>query len=133
MSFIILLGKHQLFCHTFTLISFVLVTFPAVPSGSPQNVVASAVDPTTLRISWDPPVAERLNGMVQAYSISITEIETGESQMFSTANESIVIPNRHPYYRYRYLVAAVTTGQGPFSVATLIRMPEAGMYMMVIS
>lgn len=102
--------------------------FSLVPSGPPQNVVARATDATTLRISWAPPVAERVNGLIQRYSLSITELETGTSEQFSTREESIAINDRHPYYRYGYVVAAVTTGQGPYSVATLIRMPEAGRY-----
>lgn len=71
-------------------------------------------------------MAERQNGLIQRYSISVTELETGTSEEFSTVEESIAITNRHPYYRYSYQVAAVTIRQGPYSVATLIRMPEAG-------
>lgn len=108
---------------TFFIYSYLL---SIAPSGPPQNVVARATNSSTLSISWAPPVAGRLNGMIQRYEISITELETRTSQQFSTTDESIVIPNRHPYYRYSYIVAAVTTGQGPYSAATLIRMPEAG-------
>ena len=102
------------------------LTFSSAPSGPPQNVVARATNSSTLIISWAPPVAERLNGLIQRYQISITGLETRTSEQFSTTEESIVIANRHPYYRYSYMVAAVTTGQGPYSTATLVRMPEAG-------
>lgn len=60
------------------------------------------------------------------YSIRITELETRTSEQLSSTEESINITNRHPYYRYSYIVAAVTVGQGPYSAATLIHMPEAG-------
>ena len=98
----------------------------SVPTGPPQNVVARATDPFTLNVSWTPPAEGRINGLIQSYNISITEIETATSQHFSTVELYFAIPNRHPYYRYRYMVAAVTVGQGPYSVATLVRMPEAG-------
>ena len=48
------------------------------------------------------------------------------SQLLSTIEETILVLNLHPYYRYGYRVAAVTIGQGVFSVATFVRMPEAG-------
>ena len=48
------------------------------------------------------------------------------SQLLSTIEETILVSNLHPYYRYGYRVAAVTIGQGVFSVASFVRMPEAG-------
>lgn len=88
--------------------------------------MARAINPSTLSILWDPPQTRQLNGMIQRYNVSISEIGTRELQHFSTGNESIVIPNLRPYRLYSYKVAAVTTGQGPYSLATLIQMPEAG-------
>lgn len=65
--------------------------------------------------------------MIQQYAISITELETQTAEMFSTMGEAIVISSRHPFYRYSYSVAAETIiGQGPFSVASMVHLPEAG-------
>ena len=101
--------------------------FPSlVPTGPPQNVMATAVDATTLSLAWSPPVPERRNGVIQRYTISITEMETRTTEVFNTTGESIVISGRHPFYRYSYIIAAETIGRGPYSVASLIRMPEAG-------
>ncbi len=64
--------------------------------------------------------------MILRYSINITEQETRTVTTLETTNQSIVITERHPYYRYGYIVSAVTIGPGPYSVASIIRMPEAG-------
>lgn len=97
-----------------------------VPTGPPQNVLAQSANPTTLNLSWSPPVADRRNGLIQRYTISVTELETGALEQFNTTAESFVVSGRHPFYRYSYVVAAETIGLGPYSVASVIHMPEAG-------
>ena len=69
---------------------------------------------------------QRRNGLIQRYSINITEQQTGIVSTIQTTNQSIVIRERHPFYRYGYIVTAVTVGPGPYSVASVIHMPEAG-------
>ena len=65
--------------------------------------------------------------MIQQYTISITELETQTTEMFNATEEAIVISDQHPFYRYIYSVAAETiVGQGPFSVARMVHLPEAG-------
>ena len=83
-------------------------------------------DPTVLTLTWAPPVPERRNGLIQRYIISVTELETRTTELFNTTVESISITGRHPFYRYSYIVAAVTIGRGPYSVASIIHLPEAG-------
>ena len=87
-----------------------------------------AIDSTTLALSWIPPVAERRNGLLQRYIISTTELETGTTAFYNSTTESIVIGGRHPFYRYSYIIAAETIGRGPYSVASMTHMPEAGMH-----
>ena len=99
----------------------------SVPTGPPQDVVANSTDPSTLSISWAAPPEEQQNGLIQIYNISIIEIETMTFFQFITMEESIEIPDLHPYYSYSYSVSAVTeVGEGPYSVVALIRMPEGG-------
>ena len=97
-----------------------------VPTSSPQSVTAHVIDVTTLNISWSPPVPEHRNGLIQRYVIRVTELDTGILDQFVTTNQSIIIRGRHPFYRYNYSIAAETIGLGPYSVAKVIHMPEAG-------
>jgi len=81
---------------------------------------------SALNVSWSSPTSEHQNGVIQGYSISLVEIETGTYMMFSTAKETHTILNLHPHYRYSYKIAAITIGQGPFSEPSIIQLPESG-------
>ena len=74
---------------------------------------------------------ERINGLIRRYIVSVTELETGTTEQFFTVEDNITIRGRHPFYRYSYVVAAVTIGQGPYSASSIIHMPEAGKTMTV--
>ena len=39
---------------------------------------------------------------------------------------SMVIRDLHPFYTYRFSIAAQTVAVGPFSNSTVLQMPEAG-------
>lgn len=106
--------------------NFNILSLSLVPTGPPQNVMARIINATTLSLSWSPPVPERRNGLIQRYVVSITELETGTTQLYNSTQGSIVIGGRHPFYRYSYIVAAETIGRGPYSVASMTHMPEAG-------
>ena len=103
------------------------ISFSAVPTGSPKNVTAQVLDPTSLTLSWAPPLTERTNGLIQRYHVRITELETGQVRELNVTETSVVVSGLHPFYQYRYIVAAVTVGVGPYSVASLVRLPEARM------
>lgn len=105
----------------------ILFSLIVVPTGPPQNVMTQVADPTVLTLVWSPPLPERRNGLIQHYIISVTELDTRTMEMFNTTEQSITITGRHPFYRYSYIVAAVTIGRGPYSVASIIHLPEAGM------
>ena len=102
-----------------------------VPTGPPQSVVAQVVDPTVFTLTWSPPVPERRNGLIQRYIVSVTELDSRTTELFNSTVERISITGRLPFRRYSYTVAAVTIGQGPFSVASIIHLPQAGMYTIV--
>ena len=50
----------------------------AVPTGAPRRVEAQAVSPTEVRLSWEPPEADRQNGDLLGYKIFYHVID-GES------------------------------------------------------
>ena len=80
---------------------------------------------TTLVLSWQPPAPENQNGIIVHYIVNITEMETGRSLSFTSANTTILsVPALHPFYTYTCIVAAVTVGVGPYSAAVEVELPE---------
>lgn len=87
--------------------------------------MAQALSPTVFLLTWLPPLAGDGNGVVRNYTINITELETGRMEQYVTSDLNITVSSRHPFYRYRYVLAAETIGLGPFTDPTVIHMPEA--------
>ncbi len=75
---------------------------------------------------WSPPTFEEVNGIIQHYVLSITELETGEVHTRMTSSLVLVINDLHPYYTYECKVAAATVGLGPYSNAVTIQLNEEG-------
>ena len=50
-----------------------------------------------------------------------------------TNSTSMVIENLHPFYTYRFFVAAQTVAVGPFSNPIALQMPEAGRFGLVVT
>ena len=78
-------------------------------------------------LSWDPPQREIVNGIIQQYTVSITEHETANNTIVVTNKTSLNLTSLHPYYVYSITVAAETIAIGPFSSPIVIQMPESGM------
>ena len=85
------------------------------------------MDPYTFVVIWQPPPAEDRNGIIRNYVVNLTELETGTAEQYIISSElNITIPSRHPFYRYRYSVAAETISLGPYSDPQVVHLPEAG-------
>ena len=104
----------------------------AVPTDAPQDVVLTAINSRTLHISWTPPPIEHQNGIIREYRVNITERETGMVFHLITAATAVTVPSLHPFYNYKCTIAAVTIGEGPYSVELTITMPEEGNYVLHI-
>ena len=98
---------------------------PLVPTSPPDDINIEAIHATALMIFWRPP-SYHPNGIIRRYVLRLSEIETGRQEQFFTNNTTITISNRHPFYYYSCIISAETIGQGPFSKAVIILMPEAG-------
>ena len=69
---------------------------------------------------------EDQNGIVRAYVVNITEMNTGSTiQKLSTTN-SLTVENLHPYYTYAVMVAAYTVESGPYSTSFAFTTAEHG-------
>ena len=98
----------------------------AAPTAPPENLIATTVDSRTLHITWHPPVEEARNGIVRRYVINITELNSGTEYQVENSSTEITIHDLHPFYRYLYSVAAETVALGPFTLGSIIEMPEDG-------
>lgn len=71
-----------------------------------------------MQLSWDTPLPDQQNGVIQSYSIVVFENSTNNTfnVYHEYPNQTILIDNLHPYYVYQMSVSANTVGQGPFAV-----------------
>lgn len=88
---------------------------PSVPSAAPENLTGEALSSTSIKLSWQPPIPEKQNGIIRLYNVTVWEADTGNTISLSTVHTSITISSLHPYYTYHSSIAAVTVGIGPFS------------------
>ena len=106
----------------------IIIVLSSAPGGPPQLVRARSLSPTSLIISWEPPLQEVRNGIIQRYTVKITELETEQNTTFYTEATTLNVTSLHPYYTYNCTVAAETIGIGPFSPPVVFQLPESGMY-----
>jgi len=103
-----------------------LLSFSIAPTAPPGNFSVSAINSTTITLSWNPPPFDQINGLLRHYVISFTQHETAsESRVLSTYTQ-VTLQSLHPYYTYTCRVAAVTTGIGPFTGNLTVKLPEDG-------
>ena len=95
------------------------------PTSPPESFNATASDSSSLFLQWAPPIAEGINGIIQHYNISVTEIETGIVSYHITTSLTFVLTDLHPFYTYKCTVAAITIGTGPIT-SLVVQMPEDG-------
>ena len=91
-----------------------------------MDLAAESLSPTIVNITWRPPVAEQQNGIIRSYTLSLSVVDTGRTEQFSSNQTYLIIEGLHPFYVYSVSIAAVTIISGPFSEAISFRMPQAG-------
>ena len=98
------------------------------PDSPPQHPSAIALSPTSIHITWDPPILQYHNGVIREYRINITEALTGLQIQEITNQTQIIIDGLKPYHIYHCYIVAVTVDEGPYTVAVSVLTKEAGMY-----
>ena len=99
----------------------------AVPTGSPVMIDIVAINASSLRLSWEEPLAEEQNGAITSYTINMTILETEDRLSYSTTGTSFELYDLHPFYTYSVTVAAATVnGTGPYSAVFTIQLPPDG-------
>ena len=89
-----------------------------------------AVSSSSIRLTWAAPIPEEQNGIIQAYHITVTELETGGVLIFQTDETAtlMIINSLHPFYTYNCTVAAYTIGLGPSTYAEVQTFSERKNY-----
>ena len=75
---------------------------------------------------WDAIALENQNGILRHYLVSVLELDTGETDVYTAGATQLNISGLHPYYTYTCMVAAVTIRIGPFSQSVSIITPQDG-------
>ena len=90
---------------------------------APDNVTVSAINATTIYLSWNGVVTSV--GIIRDYVIRVSEVNTGLVMNYRTSLTSIAI-SVHPDYVYSCSVSAFTVAAGPFSNVVTIKTPQDG-------
>jgi hypothetical protein len=84
---------------------------------------------TALIITWEPPPPYAVNGIITAYTMWFTEVETREVEKFKRdgRHSNLTVPSLHPDYHYSVSISSNTSaGEGPLSDLMETRLPEDG-------
>ncbi|XP_032669118.1 tyrosine-protein phosphatase Lar isoform X5 [Odontomachus brunneus] len=101
--------------------------------GDPQNVTATAINSTAIRVQWNPPKEKDQNGVIRGYHIHVQEVrEEGKDLLNEPIRRDVHedgvlevnITGLQPDTRYSVQVAALTRkGDGDRSVPVHIKTP----------
>ena len=104
------------------------MSFPVVPTGAPENLTVTALNSSTVQVTWDPPLPHTQNGPITEYVLLIAGIDSDEEyELHSGSGLNVLdVASLHPFYTYTYTIAAVGIGAGPYSPALSFQMPDEG-------
>ena len=86
-----------------------------------------ATSSRTASLSWDSPDLSSRNGEITSYTVNVSVVESEEMLQFIALSTDLELSSLRPYHTYLYIIAASTVaGEGPFSMAVIITMPEDG-------
>ena len=101
--------------------------FCLVPSSAPGEFSVTAVNSTSLLLSWSEIPPPNRNGVIQNYLIILTDMTDSEEAEYHSNSSPFTVVGLHPDYTYLARVAAVTSvDAGPFSSSVQVRLPEDG-------
>ena len=87
-----------------------------------------SLNATTAQLTWEPPPPEHRNGIIEEYIVKVTGVDTTEEYELHFNQTFAIVSDLHPFYRYKFSIAAVTIAVGPFSSSLILQMPETCKY-----
>ena len=122
----------MIFTHEVLLFLHVLSMY-AAPSSPPTEVNVLDVTSSNFTVQWAPPPAHTHNGIIRAYRINVTELNTARNFVRQTSRTSLVLSHLHPYYVYHLTVLAITVSDGPPTKGVTVTTLETSEYLLFIS
>ena len=86
------------------------------PHAAPQNLSVEILSTTSIRIVWQPPSEELINGVLRHYRIEVESVAHSfltHLDITDHATMETQIDGLHPNYLYMCTVSAVTVEEGP--------------------
>ena len=77
-------------------------------------------------MTWEVPLAEQQNGVIQHYLVMVMVQQTRASFTLNSTSTSLLITDLHPAYDHAVEVAAVTVSVGPYSSPVVVTTPDDG-------
>ena len=96
------------------------------PDGPPQHPNATSLGPTSIHITWYPPLSQNHNGIITEYRINITESLTNILIQEVTNQTELIVTGLKPYHVYYCAIVAVTVSEGPYTAEVSVLTDEAG-------
>ena len=109
------------------------------PNDTPQNVATEALGPTSIRVTFNPPLEIDQNGPITSYRISYTGVEFDTTTQFETINiagrtypaiaqESIDLIGLQEYNNYTIRISAINgIGSSDFTAGVIQITNEGGL------
>ena len=92
-----------------------------------QSLMATALSPRSLNISWKPPLNEETTGPILEYHVNISALNGNrESQIIVTTSTNILVDMLHPGSIYLCIVASMSDSRLQQSTGILVEMPPDG-------
>lgn len=88
-----------------------------------------AEGPTSIRVSWEPPPADRSNGRIVYYKLQVVEAGRSDSEAVVTVlnGTSFLLDELKRWTEYRiWVLAGTSVGDGPPSYPITVRTHEDG-------
>ncbi|XP_044270213.1 tyrosine-protein phosphatase Lar isoform X1 [Tribolium madens] len=98
-----------------------------VPGAPPSNVTGEAVSPTAIRVTWEPPLANRSHGNIIYYKLQYVEADRSDSEAIEVKMNatSFVLDELKRWTTYRiWVLAGTSVGDGPSSFPITVRTHE---------
>ena len=94
-----------------------------VPSGVPTRLQTTAINSTTLLLSWHVPDGESTNGILRRYHVEVTDNTSNIQSIYIADDTHLLITGLQLNHRYTFRVAAYTSSRGPYSlpVSTILQ------------
>ncbi len=101
--------------------------FDTAPYHHPQNLSLTALDSTSIRITWEPPPRDLINGVLRYYHVTVYNIinlSVYNELIDADSRLDVIVNELHPYYSYNCTVAAVTVAEGPLTSAVVMTLED---------